>query len=146
MEKEYLPLGSVVILKNGLKKIMITGQNTIDNETKKEFDYNGCIWPEGYMENIFCLFNNDEIDQVFFRGYEANDSKQLAPNRSQLSNKAKNNDNYEEKYRPGRAPKEPSVYTSAEEMIEKYGESVNSLDEFPDEVRERIIQEMEREN
>ena len=37
--KEYLPLGTVVVLKNGQKKIMIYGRKQISIKTKVEYDY-----------------------------------------------------------------------------------------------------------
>ena len=46
-QEKYLPLGTVVRLKTGIKPIMITGrrQRTIDNP--KEYDYIACLYPEG---------------------------------------------------------------------------------------------------
>lgn len=68
--KTYLPIGTIVLLKNGKKKVMIYGrrQNRI-NETK-EYDYIACLYPEGNINvNYMYLFNNEDIDTVVFRGY-----------------------------------------------------------------------------
>lgn len=72
MEKEFLPVGSVVILKGATKKVMVTGFCSIDQENAdKVYDYNGCLYPEGIINsNELELFDNEQIDQVFFRGYE----------------------------------------------------------------------------
>lgn len=71
MNKEFLPVGSVVILKGGTKRVMVTGFCSIDNDDKsKMYDYTGCLYPEGIINsNEICLFNNNQIDQVFFKGY-----------------------------------------------------------------------------
>lgn len=69
--KEYLPIGSVVLLKDAQKKIMITGYTPIDMETKnKIYEYLGCVFPEGIIksdENI--LFDTKDIDKIFFKGF-----------------------------------------------------------------------------
>ena len=48
MEKEFLPVGSVVLLKGGTKRVMVTGFCSVDNDdTTKIYDYTGCLYPEG---------------------------------------------------------------------------------------------------
>ena len=70
MEK-YLPIGTVVLLKEGKKKLMITGFAVSSYETKGEiYDYMGCLYPEGVVssdKNL--LFNHDKIDKVCHMGY-----------------------------------------------------------------------------
>lgn len=69
--KELLPIGSVVLLKNGKKKVMIFGVKQMDNATGKEYDYISVLYPEGNMgEAGQYLFNHSEVEQVFFKGYE----------------------------------------------------------------------------
>ena len=68
MNKELLPIGTVVLLKDGLKKVMITGYYTKAVNSKKVYDYNGCVFPEGLMESVYCLFDREQIDQVFYEG------------------------------------------------------------------------------
>jgi hypothetical protein len=68
MKKELLPIGTVVLLKGGLKKVMITGYFAKTPDSKKIYDYNGCIFPEGLMENIYTLFDVEQIDKVFYEG------------------------------------------------------------------------------
>ena len=72
MNKEVLPIGSVVLLKGGTKKLMITGFCSIDNEnTSKVYDYTGCLYPEGIINSSeIRLFDSDQIDEVYFRGFE----------------------------------------------------------------------------
>ena len=67
-KKEFLPVGSVVLLKGGTKRVMVTGFCSVDNDdTTKIYDYTGCLYPEGIINsNEICLFNDNQIEQVFF--------------------------------------------------------------------------------
>lgn len=68
--KEYLPLGSIVVLKGGRKKLMIYGRNQIQKSTSTLFDYVSCLYPEGNMsEEYNYLFNHEDIQQVIHRGF-----------------------------------------------------------------------------
>lgn len=70
MEK-YLPIGTVVLLKNGSKRVMIYGRKQIHVETGQEWDYLACLYPEGNInEEFMYLFNHDQIDKVFYLGYK----------------------------------------------------------------------------
>ena len=70
--EKYLPIGTIVQLKNAEKKLMITGFVPVDMENEKNeiFDYCGCPYPEGVytMEEIL-LFNHDDIYKIFYLGY-----------------------------------------------------------------------------
>lgn len=71
MNKKYLPLGSVVLLKESSKRVMIMGfLQAQPGSEDVVYDYCGCLYPEGFMdaESIY-LFNNDMIDKVFSVGY-----------------------------------------------------------------------------
>lgn len=73
-----LPIGSVVLLKDSSKRVMIVGvcqkggkdPNTI-------WDYAGIVFPEGYIssDKMF-LFNAGQIDQIYALGYQ--DAEQIA--------------------------------------------------------------------
>ena len=74
-----LPIGSVVLLKNSTKRVMIIGlcQASMTEQGRKVYDYAGCFFPEGYMSaDKNFLFNNDQIDRLFAIGYQ--DDEQLA--------------------------------------------------------------------
>ena len=66
-----LPAGSVGLLKDSTKKVMIMGfcQNR-PGEPDKIYDYCGCLYPEGYMapDRIY-LFDHDQIGRVYSVGY-----------------------------------------------------------------------------
>lgn len=67
-----LPIGSVVLLKDGEKRLMINGILQSDASGSGEnFDYLGILYPEGHIGDEFqYLFNHEDIVQIIFRGYE----------------------------------------------------------------------------
>ena len=71
MLKELLPIGSVVLLKEGIKKLMITGiKPVLVDNPDTVFDYIGVVYPEGYLSNDYnFLFNHNDINDVVFIGY-----------------------------------------------------------------------------
>jgi len=73
-----LPVGSVVLLKNSTKRVMIIGvcQAARTEAGQVVYDYSGCLYPEGYLgaDKNF-LFNHDQIDKLYFIGYQ--DDEQL---------------------------------------------------------------------
>ena len=76
--EKYLPIGTVVILKDGKKELMITGYRPItDDENPIAFDYSGCYYPEGILSpNEAYLFNHDMIQKVSFVGYDKEEGKE----------------------------------------------------------------------
>lgn len=67
---ELLPIGSVVLLEGGQKRLMIYGVKQTDVETKEEYDYIGVIYPEGNMgKGTQFLFNHAQISEIVFRGF-----------------------------------------------------------------------------
>lgn len=71
MLEKLLPIGSVVLLKEGTKKLMIIGIKPVTEELpEKVFDYIGVLYPEGYLSNEYnFLFNHEDINDVIFKGY-----------------------------------------------------------------------------
>nr|MCR4909192.1 DUF4176 domain-containing protein [Lachnospiraceae bacterium] len=47
MYKDLLPIGSVVLLKGGQRKLMITGRILSDEKLTEIYDYVGVIYPLG---------------------------------------------------------------------------------------------------
>ena len=69
--KDLLPIGSVIQLKGAEKRLMVFGVRQTDRSDKKEYDYIGVLYPEGNIgEQGQFLFNHENIEKVFFRGFE----------------------------------------------------------------------------
>ncbi len=69
--EEFLPVGSVVLLKGGNKRIMICGRIQAQADTNVIYDYSACYYPEGIIDtSAMFFFNRDAIETVYFRGYE----------------------------------------------------------------------------
>lgn len=68
--ERFLPIGTVVMLKGGKKRVMISGFASVGAEdNNKMYDYSGCIYPEGFLSsNQVCLFNHDQIDKIYHKG------------------------------------------------------------------------------
>lgn len=71
MMKELLPIGSVVMLKGGNKRVMICGRIQTKINEDKIYDYSACYYPEGIINprELF-LFDNEDIDMVYFVGLQ----------------------------------------------------------------------------
>ncbi|WP_337669660.1 DUF4176 domain-containing protein [Ruminococcus bicirculans (ex Wegman et al. 2014)] len=66
-----LPIGTVVLLKESTKRLMIIGvlQKQLDNG--RMWDYVGVLYPEGFVgSDQTYLFDNDMIDKIFALGYQ----------------------------------------------------------------------------
>ena len=73
-EDEFLPIGSVVLLKGGNKRIMICGRIQAQAGSDIIYDYSACYYPEGIVDpKSMFFFNRDAIEAVYFRGYEDQD-------------------------------------------------------------------------
>ena len=74
METEkLLPLGSVVLLEEGLQKLLIVGRGAIyaDQITGKDTfaDYMAVLYPTGLNPETTIFFNHENIDKIVFEGY-----------------------------------------------------------------------------
>lgn len=73
-----LPIGSVVLLKNSTKKLMIIGFAQVSaNDPDKVYDYVGCVFPEGFIgpDQTF-LFDSHQVEKIFALGYQ--DEEQMS--------------------------------------------------------------------
>lgn len=74
----FLPTGSVVLLSGAVKKVMICGRLQTEVESGEVYDYSACYYPEGIINprELF-LFNNDQIEKVFYIGYQDEEELQF---------------------------------------------------------------------
>lgn len=74
-----LPIGSVVYLKEGSGKLMIVSRGPIIelDGVQQYFEYAACNFPQGLdVENTF-YFNEENIDEVVFKGHMDDDEKRF---------------------------------------------------------------------
>lgn len=71
--KKLLPLGSVVLLEEGLQKLVVVGRGAVytDQVTERDTfaDYMGVLYPAGLNPETTIFFNHENIDKVVFEGY-----------------------------------------------------------------------------
>ena len=68
--KQFLPVGSVVLLEGGDKRLMIYGIMQNNPDDNKQYDYIGCLYPEGFVGTDHnYLFNNEDVKSVEFIGF-----------------------------------------------------------------------------
>ncbi len=82
--EKYLPIGTIALLKGGTKKVMIIGYKAVvtekkeDGEKETEWDYSGCIYPEGMLSSDqLLLFDHSQISEIFFKGFEDEESNKF---------------------------------------------------------------------
>lgn len=80
--KELLPVGSIVRLKNAARKAAIMGymqqaaSKDSPDDQPRVYDYMAVPYPEGYLgKGTIFLFNEENIEEVCFHGYESRESK-----------------------------------------------------------------------
>ena len=71
MYKDLLPIGSIVRLTDGEKKVMICGRVVCQGDNNQIYDYAGCVYPQGIVDsNHLFFFNKDAIAEFFFIGFQ----------------------------------------------------------------------------
>lgn len=68
---ELLPLGSIVYLKEGNKKVLIIARGLVakNNDGFVFFDYGGVPYPEGLQNDQMAYFQHESVSKVVFKGY-----------------------------------------------------------------------------
>ena len=79
MKDNLLPIGSVVLLKDASKRIMVCGFCCkAAKDDGKIYDYVGCLYPEGFISsNKNLLFNHEQIGEVINLGYSDEEEKKF---------------------------------------------------------------------
>lgn len=71
MYKDLLPIGSVVLLKGGDKRIMICGRIQAKVGEDTIYDYSACYYPQGIVDpTSMFFFNRDAIERVYHLGFQ----------------------------------------------------------------------------
>lgn len=70
--RTFLPLGSVVILRGSVKKLLIVSRGSIVEDAF--FDYGAFMYPEGMIDANIAYFNHDDILKIVHEGYADEDN------------------------------------------------------------------------
>ncbi|WP_281714057.1 DUF4176 domain-containing protein [Allobaculum stercoricanis] len=69
--KDFLPLGTIVTLKGGSKRVMIVGRLQQETNNQMIYDYSAVCWPEGMIDSKqVYLFNHEDLAMIWFIGYQ----------------------------------------------------------------------------
>lgn len=75
---EFLPIGSVVLLKEAKRKVVIIGFGVVEDGSKVVWDYLGCAYPIGVVSSDSnLLFNRDQIEELVSVGYVDEEGKKF---------------------------------------------------------------------
>lgn len=78
MSQKFLPVGSVVLLKEATRAIVIIGYAVKEADRDQIWDYLGCAYPIGVVnEKNNLLFNHEQIEQVIAEGYSDEEGKKV---------------------------------------------------------------------
>ena len=79
--QKLLPLGSIVLLKEGMQKIMVVERGTVyvDELTGEDIfaDYMAVLYPAGLNPETTIFFNHEDIDKILFTGFSDNDEERF---------------------------------------------------------------------
>ncbi|WP_208423195.1 DUF4176 domain-containing protein [Latilactobacillus fragifolii] len=74
-----LPIGSIIYLKEGSRKIMILNRGPVIEENNENifFDYSGCSYPLGLNIDEIFYFNEENVDKILFEGFSDEDEERF---------------------------------------------------------------------
>ena len=132
MKEKYLPIGTVVLLKEATKRLMITGYCAAKpDDVNTVYDYVGCLFPEGNLAgDEVALFNHSQIGTISYLGLVDDEFKQLDSNIKEAMT-----DSVSEKSVEGNInfndmpPLTPENVGNILKQIKEQGEAFNSISE-----------------
>lgn len=79
MKEKFLPIGTVILLKDATKRMMITGYcSATPEDPNKTYDYVGCLFPEGNLAgDEVALFDHDKIGSISYMGLDDDEFKKF---------------------------------------------------------------------
>lgn len=91
-----LPLGTVVKAAGEEVPVMIVGYGLMNSEDETTYDYAAVIFPVGLLPDKMVLFNENQIEDIIFIGYQNVRSLKYRQKVSDYIKKIKENGNQEE--------------------------------------------------
>ena len=91
MEEDFLPVGSVVLLKEATRPVVVIGYMVVEEGQSEIWDYLGCAYPIGVIGNENnLLFQKNQIDKVLHIGFANEEGKQFLKDLGESVSKIKN--------------------------------------------------------
>ena len=91
MESDFLPLGSIVLLKDAKRYVVVIGYTVVEEGSKDVWDYLACAYPIGVVDSSKnLLFNKDQIKEVIFTGFRDEEGRKFRNKLSESLKKIKN--------------------------------------------------------
>ena len=95
----FLPLGTIVILKGTLKKLMLVNRANV--VASQYYDYGAVLYPEGLIDSDLAYFNQADILKVVANGFSDEDDHlmiaQLNDAKTDFLSKPRESENLEPK-------------------------------------------------
>lgn len=81
MYKDLLPVGSIVRLIGGERRLMVCGRVICKANEENIYDYVGCLYPQGVVSssNLY-FFNRDAIEDIYFIGFQDKEEMEFRHN------------------------------------------------------------------
>lgn len=67
--KDWMPIGSVVRMRDAQRLVMVAGYMPIDGASGKAWDYAGYPYPEGKQDPSEVLFDRADIEELYQLGF-----------------------------------------------------------------------------
>ena len=124
MKEKYLPIGTVVLLKDASKHLMITGYcSSTPEDPEKFYDYVSMLFPEGALagEGV-ALFDHDQIEKIFFEGFVDEEEVQFKEKLNRIVVNLEKERNSETAFEASVEAPVPSNDIAVTEVTEDYGD------------------------
>lgn len=132
MMEKFLPIGTVILMKNATKTLMITGYcSSVPEQLDKVYDYVGCLFPEGNLAgDDVALFNHDQIGTIVHMGLNNQEFQEL--NNKIVAATSTENNTANQQSNSNSVGKEKSVFerlstTDPAEMLPFTPENINLM-------------------
>lgn len=90
--EKFLPIGTVVRLKEAENCLMVTGFCVKKDEEEKIYDYIACMYPQGIISpDLNFLFDHVDIEEILFLGFSNDLEKEYKKALNEVINKEMNN-------------------------------------------------------
>ena len=78
MKNEFLPVGSVVLLNDATKPVVIIGYSVVEEGSRRLWDYLGCAYPVGVLgKDKNLLFQKEQVYKIISKGYEDDECRKF---------------------------------------------------------------------